>query len=157
MGFRGSKLYRRVFVMIVRAMFWDCDLSWVSPYWLLYLRWWENMSPNVRKCTFWHVPNENPNQPANPQSLIRVFVVRKTKFYMAKFYNRSLSKMHIKILIKLYKCAGWSESLLSIHVRRYVFYHWVSCICVNYSLFTNFFLVYNQNPHAQLQYWEKQR
>ena len=34
-----------------------------------------------------------------------------------------LSKMHpVKILIRLRECAGWSESWLGAHVRRYIFW-----------------------------------
>ena len=40
-----------------------------------------------------------------------------------------LSKMcPVKILIRLYKCAGRSESLLDDHVQRYIFWHCDTCI-----------------------------
>ena len=78
-----------------------------------------NLSRNMRKRTFWHVPNEDSNQPAPTISLIRVFVVLMKKFTVHTW----LFKMRPgKILIRLRKCAGWSESSLGEHALRYIFW-----------------------------------
>ena len=61
--------------------------------------------------------------PAHPYTLIRVFVV-----HMKKAFYPWLSKMRsVMILISLCECAGWSESSLGAHVRRYVFWSCSSC------------------------------
>ena len=62
--------------------------------------------------------NEDSNQPVHPQCLIRIFVV-----HMKKLCNIDHPKMRpVKILIRLCECAGWSESSLGAHVRRYIFW-----------------------------------
>ena len=59
-------------------------------------------------------PSEDFNQPTHPSSLISLLV------YMKKLHILGYSG---KILIRLRKCAGWSESSLAAHVQRYVFCH----------------------------------
>ena len=51
-------------------------------------------------------------------NLIRVFVVRMKNFCILGYKNCT----PIKILIRLCKFAGWSESTLNAHVRRYVWW-----------------------------------
>ena len=71
------------------------------------------------------VQNEDSNQPAHPRSLIRVSVFRLKKPSIYGHPRRS-----VKILIRLRKYAGWSESSLSAHVRGQGFWRDSSFISV---------------------------
>ena len=54
-----------------------------------------------------------------------VFSKRRIKFHCLheETLHSWLSKMHpVKILIRLCKCAGWSESVLGTHDQRYIFW-----------------------------------
>ena len=59
--------------------------------------------------------NEYSTQPAQLHSLIRVFVP-----VWRNFAPVAIQSGRVKILIRLRKCAVWSESSLGAHVRMYI-------------------------------------
>ena len=61
-------------------------------------------------------PSEDSDQPAHLRSLIRIFPWRSLDSQGCK----DLFKRTKKPLIRLCACAGWFESLLGTHVRKYV-------------------------------------
>ena len=70
------------------------------------------MIRNMRNRPFWRAPNEDSDQPANPRSLIKVFIVRK------KELQPLLSKMRsVKVLIAQADLNGWSEFSLG-HISK---------------------------------------
>ena len=76
------------------------------------------MSSNLRKRTVWHKHQRRLKSAcASAQSDRNLFCPHE------KTLHPWLSKMcQGKILIRLRKCAGWSESSLGAHVQRYVFW-----------------------------------
>ena len=72
-----------------------------------------NEETNLLTCA----PNEGSNQPAHPRSQVRAFVVRRKKRCVLGYLK---CMRPAKIQIRLHECAGWSESSLGAHVRRYV-------------------------------------
>ena len=87
----------------------------------------------VRKCTFRTcAPSEDSYQPGHLCSLMRIFVgCILNRPRMQSFFMRST-----KTLIRLCRCAGWFESSLGAHVRRYIM---LQLICPHSS--SSFFVV----------------
>ena len=70
-----------------------------------------------------YAANEDSNQRAHPRSLISLRCPHEETLHSW------LSKMRpVEILIRLREGAGWSESSLGAHVRKYVLWRWGSCI-----------------------------
>ena len=77
------------------------------------------MSRDVRKHTFWH---------AHPTRLKPTCLSAQSDKSLRCPHEETLhpwlSKMRpVRILIRQRECAGWSDSSLGTHVRRYVFLH----------------------------------
>ena len=80
----------------------DCTASCLSGA-LLFIHEPPRGKMYLRSCA----PKEDSNQPAQPRSLIKVFVVRMRKLNLRPWLSK---KRPVKILIRLRKCEGWSES-----------------------------------------------
>ena len=80
--------------------------------------------PQREKTYLWTcAPKEDSDQPANTRSLISLCCPHEETLHPW------LSKIRpVKVLIRLRECAGWSESSLGAHVRRYVFWRYGSFI-----------------------------
>ena len=95
---------------------WPCRASENGIVGMLWWRWTGAkvyMSRDIRKHTIWCVPKKDLNQPVHPRSLISHHCQHE------EILHPWLSRMHsVKILIRLHKCAGWSQSLLDAHVWR---------------------------------------
>ena len=92
----------------------NLNISWIKCFTVVLFN---HMSCNVRKRTFWRPISENSDQHAHPRCLIRVSVVRMTKFTSLAILNApgeySDQTAHVRRLIWIF--AGQ-------HVRMYVFW-----------------------------------
>ena len=79
-------------------------------------------SRHVIKHTFWHVLQ------MKTQISLGIHTVWSESSLSAwrNFAPLAIQNTPVKILIRLHKCTGWSESLLGAHVWRYVFWRYCS-------------------------------
>ena len=109
-------------------------LRW-ETYTFLWSEWYKMDKINLWAATWGNVPSDTCVQQRLKSAFASLQSDQSTLHSYKETLHLWLPKIHLKkILIRLCKCAGWSESLLGAPFRRYFFRRCGSYACIQWNL-----------------------